>query len=227
MIEPAKVEAELLAAAARQLREQGYDVVLEPSNALLPKGWGKVRPDAIAIGRSPKLVIEIAAEGARSAQRIAELQNLLRLEPDWKLHLILNRSSDPQGPPTSSVDEIRAALTRIPAVLAVAPQAALLMCWVCTEALSRLMDPDFFARPQSPGRIVERLASGGRITPTEAEFLRSMASMRNAVVHGDLSRHPALPEVTLFSELLKKLLDKLEKTGRARARRSKASQTPE
>ncbi|MFI5014451.1 MAG: hypothetical protein ACHQAY_19120 [Hyphomicrobiales bacterium] len=200
-------ETELLEAAARQLAEQGYEVVFEPPVSLVPEALRGLRPDAVAIGRTPKLVIEVAAEGARSAERVAALQRALREEKDWKLYLVFDRTFRPPDLPPASLEQVRSVLGRAEAVAIVDPHAALLMCWAGIEALSRILEPRYFARPQSPGRIVERLASEAKITPTDADFLRAMAQLRNSFAHGDLSRIVTRSEVQRFVALLTDLLD--------------------
>lgn len=206
-----KIDSELLAATVRRLSEQGYDVIVEPSASLLPGSLlstlpRRYRPDAIAIGRHPKLIVEIASENPEAARRIAELQQALKAEPDWKLHLVLNRAS---GTPTLvRIDdaEIVEFLNRAVEVANVDARAALMMAWAALEALSRNRMPDVFARPQSPGRIVERLASEGIVAPSDANFLRHMAKKRNSFVHGDLRQTIAPDEVTRFISLLRELI---------------------
>jgi hypothetical protein len=46
--------------------------------------------------------------------------------------------------------------------------AGLLMGWSTFEALGRTSMPDDFARPQSPGRLLQLLAQEGYVTPGEA-----------------------------------------------------------
>ena len=72
------MEEDLLAAAARQLAERGYSVIVDPSRSLLPEILQDYRPDAVAIGRDPKLVIEVVSEGVDHASRVAERQRALK-----------------------------------------------------------------------------------------------------------------------------------------------------
>src|SRR4051812_12341812 len=64
--------------------------------------------------------------------------------------------------------------------------AALLLCWAAFEAFARNQLQSTFARPQTPGRIVEILAGDGILTPTEADKLRLLARQRNNFIHGAL-----------------------------------------
>lgn len=204
-------QSELLSATIRKLKEQGYDVVIEPSASILPhslQGW---RPDAVAIGKSPRLVVEIASESPKAAARIADIQAALKAEPDWRLHLVLDRASSAATVDKASDSQIETALKDATKVLAVDARAALLMTWSAFEALSRARRPNDFSRPQSPGRLIEQLAANGEVSTSDAEFLRSMAMQRNRYIHGGLAQDVERENVTRFIELLKRLrLDEIE-----------------
>jgi hypothetical protein len=199
-------EADLLAATSRKLSEEGYDVIIEPSPSLLPGPLKKRRPDAIAIGRLPNLAIEVASDRPNDAQRVAELQRALKGTPDWKLHLVFNRASGPPELAKVSDSDIPPLLSQALNVAQIDTRAALLMGWAALEALSRSRRPDEFARPQSPGRIVERLASQGIIAPSEAALLRSLAAKRTAFVHGALEEKVDPAEISAFVAILNQLL---------------------
>jgi len=195
-------QAELLDATVRKLTEQGYDVIVEPGASLLPPSLQKWRPDAVAIGREPRLVVEIASESQAAAARIAELQAALRSEPGWKLQLVLDRASGSPAVPPASVAQIDAVLDSALSIVESDARGAMLLGWAAFEALGRSRRPDDFARPQSPGRLIERLASHGEILPSDAQFLREMATHRNRFIHGDLVDTVAKADVVRFIEFL-------------------------
>ncbi|WP_158813859.1 hypothetical protein [Methylocapsa sp. S129] len=201
-----EAEADLLRFAAEELRESGYTVVLEPSPSSLPAMLKDLRPDGIAIGKKPFLFIEVTREGDRDAERIHKLQQAIRGAEDWRLHLILNREVRYAALETPRLEDIRATLGRIRRVADEDIGASLLMCWACLEALSRAIEPRSFARPQAPGRLVERLASAGHIVASEAQFLRSMIQKRNELVHGQLATIVNPEQVEQFIDLLEHLL---------------------
>lgn len=207
MTQVRQTESDILAATARKLSEQGYDVVIEPNASFLPESLRAFRPDGIAIGKSPKLVIEVANEGPHNAKRVAELQRVLKEVPDWRLHLVLGIGSE--SPEIAPADEssIEAIVNRASKLTTAEPEAALLMGWAAFEALGRSRRPNDFARPQSPGRIVERLASEGVVTPSEAAFLRSMATTRNAFIHGDLSQRAEPAALERFLDIIRGLMN--------------------
>jgi hypothetical protein len=83
----------------------------------------------------------------------------------------------------------------------------LLRGWATCEALARYLLPTFFSKPQSPGRIIERLAFEGFITPSEADVLRKLAKIRNSFVHGDLEQAVVISDLETFIQILTILFD--------------------
>lgn len=199
-------EAHILDATVQSLSEQGYDVLVEPSASLLPYSLRPFRPDGIAIGRKPKLIIEVAREGPEDAQRVAKIQGALKELPDWRLHLVF--ASGTRTPDIALTEERNIAETvdRAIRLADIETSAALLMVWAALEALGRNRRPIDFAKPQSPGRIVERMAMEGMITASEASFLRDMALKRNAFIHGDLSQATTQDDVRKFAAIIRDLL---------------------
>ena len=201
-----KFDSFLLDAATRSLREEGYTVIVEPGASLLPEPLARLKPDAIAVGKTPNLVVEIAAESPSSAAKVQALQEELRNFPDWKLRLVVSRTTNGQELATISDGEISDLLQRMLEIGEMDPRAALLMGWAALEALSRQRKPEEFSRPQSPGRIVESFASQGIVTPTEAAFLRRMASKRNAFIHGDLRQDVTVEDVRQLGNAINSLI---------------------
>lgn len=86
---------------------------------------------------------------------------------------------------------------------------ALLMSWATLEALGRTLLPERLVRPQTPGRLVEVLATDGYVTPSEADRLRELARVRNRLIHGGLQVKIASKDIKAFRGILKGLLDLL------------------
>ena len=83
------------------------------------------------------------------------------------------------------------------------------MAWATFEATGRAILPGRLQRPQTPGRLIEVLATEGHITPTEADHLRRLAESRNHLIHGDLEM--SVPEADLqhFIGVLKTLYNSI------------------
>nr|WP_321507938.1 DUF1508 domain-containing protein [uncultured Celeribacter sp.] len=197
----------LLDATVRKLSAEGYSVVVEPEQSILPPILQGFRPDAVAIGKEPKLIVEIATESQASAARVKSLQESLKKISGWKLHLVLSRVGREDLLAAVSDNRIARTLNKAVEVADIEPQAGLLLCWAAFEALSRARRPSEFSRPQSPGRIIDRFSARGIISSHEASFLRKLANMRNAIIHGDLVHGVSKRDVTRFSDLTRKLMD--------------------
>lgn len=197
MTENLQTDRDLVQATVSELTAKGYDVFIEPSTNLLPKALSIFRPDAIALGRSPKLFVEITREGPAAAKKVASLQKVLAEYPDWKLHLVINLTKETslEVMPEAIIANI---LDRAKAFLDIEPRAALLIGWSAFEALSRARMLETFSRPQSPSRLIERLAAEGLLLPDSARFMREMAAVRNAFIHGDLSKNVSALQVLTF-----------------------------
>jgi len=65
---------------------------------------------------------------------------------------------------------------------------------------------DKLVRPQTPGRLVEVLASEGYVTPSETDRLRTVIATRNQIVHGGLQAKVSPKDVRSFLSVLNMLL---------------------
>ena len=75
------------------LRAEGYEVIAEPGPADLPPFLADRRPDAIAVGKRPSLLVEVfRTEGNKEAGRISELRSLVRDRDDWELRIFYPKS---------------------------------------------------------------------------------------------------------------------------------------
>lgn len=168
-------------------------------------------PDAIALRKDRKLAIEVARKGARSAKRLAELRKVRSGHQDWELRVYwVSPANAPEPIDGASRRDIDHAIGWIDQLMnegLLAP--ALLMSWATLEALGRTLLPERLVRPQTPGRLVEVLATDGYVTPSEADRLRELARVRNRLIHGGLQVKIASKDIKAFRGILKGLLDLL------------------
>lgn len=208
MISATASELELLEAETRRLEERGY-TIYRGSNELVPPSLEPFAPDAIAVGRDPKYLIEVVREGPDTLEKLKALQRQIAAMPDWELLVVLDRGTrSPELRPVT-VEQIEQAIESVRSVLS-SGQAApgLLLAWGAFEALSRRLIPDEFTRPQTPGRLIQILAARGYLTLDQERLLRSLGKIRNAIIHGELSESVARQDVERFSDILTMLLDR-------------------
>lgn len=197
--------AQMLDSVVEQLRADGYDVLVDPSDRLLPKAFGGTRPDAIALGKLTKIAVIIQRNDGRASDgRLDRLQSGILSLPDWTLR-VLSYSTDDSFEPLqlTSPQVVRREVENVRKLSASGFQApALLMAWATFEAVCRMVMPDAFERPQSPGRLVERMAYEGHITPSEADFVRALVPVRNRLIHGVLETHVDQKDVGRFADVI-------------------------
>jgi REase_AHJR-like protein len=190
-----------------RLEAEGYTVYLQPSRHLLPSFMEGYIPDAIALGPNKNLAIEVIVEGPSSKPKADRIKHRFEEVKDWELRVYYvrptNRTDALQAMTKETIDSSISSVETL--VSEGETLAALLIGWATFEALGRALSPDKFARPQSPARLIEVLATDGLITPSEADFLRTLASARNELIHGILDQSVDMAQLSKFIDILKML----------------------
>ncbi len=202
------VEASLLANLIPKLEAEGYEVYVHPSKTLLPSFMRSYIPDLIAFGTPKNLAIEIKRPSDAAKESLAHISALFDGQKEWDFRIywatpnsavgaIKRQSSESIG---SIISEVRALAQ------ATHYRPALLLCWAAFEAAGRAVVERRLAKPQTPLRLVEVLASEGYLTPSEADQLRLLAEKRNRLVHGEIDIVITKEEIDNFVEILETLI---------------------
>ena len=205
-------ETLVLEKVTAELQAEGYEVYQQPSGPLIPSFLGAITPDAIAIRSDKKLVVEVLRDGPSAKKSLDKLRALIAPQSEWELRVYWIA---PSGDPTTLVrvplKAIEESISNI-ALLMKEQQisAAFLMAWATFEAMGRALLPEKFIRPQTPGRVIEVLASEGHLTPNEADALRRLIDIRNKLIHGGLQTKPRKADLKTLVEILKRLTSQLE-----------------
>jgi uncharacterized protein YutE (UPF0331/DUF86 family) len=196
-----------------QLEAEGYTVYLEPPRQLLPGFMQGYTPDAIALPARnlkearKKLAIEVAIEGSSASLKEDILKQRFMNAKDWELRVYYARPNETRASlPAMSREAIDTSLASIASLISTDQlQAALLLAWATFEALGRAVAGGKLARAQSPGRLIEVLASDGLVTPSEADTLRGLSKARNQLIHGRLDADIQRADLLKFIEILTSL----------------------
>ena len=211
MSEYEQAEKAVLDAHEPAWRAQGYTVLRRPSGSSLPSFLHSYEPDALLLGRTPTVVVEVVRKGQPHVEsRIRRLKELLSGHPDWRLE-ILYAGEEPELLPVVTTEVLQQLLIDVRALSATDARAGLLMLWSTLEALGRRIEPKGMERPQSPGRVVELLAGMGAIVPSEADTLRRVARLRNRLIHGDLEISPSERDLREALDVAESLLTVVRK----------------
>jgi uncharacterized protein YutE (UPF0331/DUF86 family) len=188
MSAPAATEADVLQSLLPQYEAEGFQVYVNPSPSILPSFLQSYRPDAIALRGDKRIVIEVIRSTQSSAEKVQRLQSLFPPKSGWELRVIyVSPLSDDRTLDIASYRSIDEAIERVSDLKRDGHfLPALVMAWATLEAIGRALLPERFRRPQTPGRLVEVLASEGYLTPHEADALRPAITVRNMAVHGGL-----------------------------------------
>ena len=206
----AAAEAIVFEKLVPELRSEGYDVFLNPGKELVPSFLGSFQPDLIALRDDKNLVVEVKTERSDSSPSgLDALAKLFEGQSRWELRVFwVNPIQDRNDPELQSDESISARLEEISRMRAAGfYDSAMLLCWATFEAIGRRLMHEQFSRPQTPGRLVQVLASEGYVTPDEADFLRRSALLRNRLIHGDLSAHADSNVVETFLKILDSLAE--------------------
>ena len=168
------------------LRSEGYEVVPAPSPADLPPFLADRRPDAIAIGKHPSLLVEVFKKrGIRELAKVRELQSHLQGHDDWQLRVFYFSSLEPTFQPVPSaatMDAVQAARN----VSSTEPRAALLLAWSIMEAVARETIETTGPRALNPSALVNLLVGEGYIDQDQASEMFRLSKLRSKVAHGQL-----------------------------------------
>jgi len=189
------------------LKSQGYDVFVHPNKQIVPPFLGAYAPDLIALRDDKNLVIEIKHRSGRAENLLKDLAKRFEGQNGWEFRVVwINPSESQDGLTLQSRDTISTRLKEISRLVdAGFIDSAMLMAWATFEAIGRKLMPKEFARPQSPGRLVQVLAQEGHVTPDEGDALRELVDMRNRFIHGELTVAITRPQVEAFAKILSSL----------------------
>ncbi|MGI6856247.1 hypothetical protein [Mesorhizobium sp. 1B3] len=177
-----------------QLVRRGYQLIRNPSRADLPSFVEGYIPDAIAIGRNPKIALEIKGRGGFDMERsLATIRKRFEGQDDWVFQVFYFNSLEPlvMKLPADTIDE---QVKRVAGLARTDAQAAFVLAWSVLEASAResgLLDD----RPGGANRIVSLLASEGYIGRSQVSDFLDLANLRNRIVHGQLDIEPSEADV--------------------------------
>jgi uncharacterized protein YutE (UPF0331/DUF86 family) len=209
----ATTEFDVLQEMISDLEAEGYEVFLHPNRPILPGFLGDYAPDLIARRGDRNLAIEVIQKSQESVRKAKRLASLFSGRDNWDFKVVW---ITPTGRARLVQPQTRSTIRkRISEVRDLAENGhfgpALLLAWATLEATGRMLAASQFQRPQTPGRLVQVLASEGYLTPDEADHLRSLSDKRNKLIHGELQTRITRSEVTRFADVLDTLADMIGK----------------
>jgi hypothetical protein len=193
-----------------RLVDEGYRFLRDPERDKLPSFLQGLRPDAIAIGKKPSIVIEVLRVRTNATDtRVQKIRELIEGTNDWTLKVVYLSQ---YGVPMTMVDmhTITSSLEGAARVTETDPRAGLLIAWATLEATLRHLQPDRAGRSLSPLSLVDLLVSQGLLSQIDGNELAKLARIRNAVAHGQLDTTPSREEVLLLVGITRRLISEMD-----------------
>lgn len=184
-----------------QLMRRGYRLIRRPTKADLPSFIEGYIPDAIAVGQSPNIAVEIKSSGNPKIERnLAHLRKLFEGRNDWSLQVYYFDSLIPvvAALPSDKLDNIVETVANLSNQNS---QAAFLLAWSLLEASARgsgLVED----KPLGANRIVSVLASEGILNREMFPELLELAELRNKLSHGQLDIEPSKADIERLLDVI-------------------------
>ena len=214
---------------AREYRDRGYQVTVEPESGQLPEPLARFRPDLVARKADDLVVVEVKARESLPDQRLQDLAEVVRRQPGWRFELVLLKpESGPPGTRAWNAEDVQDSLRQTEAILNSGfPEAALLLAWSAAEATLRLLaDKERLPLERDDAVYLLRLlVTRAVITREEYGRLWDVLELRNAVAHGLKPPQLDAAKIRAFCELVADLL-RQSQPRRARERAAHPSEGP-
>lgn len=187
-------------------RRGGYDFLREPDPALLPEPLRPFRLDAVAIGPSGNVAIEVIPSGRRDAATTARrLKTVVAALPGWTLDLVVFQAREVTTPRLVSRSAVRSTLGEAAALKETHPSATLLLAWSALEGAVRLRD-EAGRQAMASTLLASTLVSEGYASQEEGQRLRLIGHVRNAIAHGEVDRQPGEGDLDFLLGVTERML---------------------
>lgn len=194
-------ELEFLEELRSQYERQGYQFLIHPDPKDIPKFLGTYRPDALASKADRQIVVEVKTKSNSSTDRsLQQLQRMIEGQSNWEL-VVAYMGSGQQSSTVIPLYNAESIQKKLDEASSLADQGhfrpAFVLAWSLLEAAMHRLAANPHRRPTTPGTVVQYLAMQGLLEPDAERQIRSLISLRNRIVHGDLNAEPTEADVSL------------------------------
>ena len=194
MNETAKsLHSDKIRAAAGELTEKGYRVLIEPSRQDLPFDLGTYTPDLVAIKDGEGIILEVKVNHGRvSVDRLQELAERVRSHQGWRFMLVTLDDTAQRIFPDGEGDlpswsEMGIDLAKVQTLVNEKMlNPALLYLWSIVEAMLRkraiVVNLPIERFPSQ--HLLSHMYSSGEISMSEFDLFKALNEKRNKAAHG-------------------------------------------
>ncbi|MBC8161605.1 MAG: hypothetical protein H7Z42_10345 [Roseiflexaceae bacterium] len=193
---------------AREYRQNGYEVIIEPEAQQLPIFLAHFKVDLLARSQEENVIVEVRTqESLTNTPELDALAKALEDKSSWRLELVVTNPKDQTALPFRNATSLtkQDISYRLREARQLSDQehgeAAFLLAWSATEALLRQMVEieGVPAVQHQTSQVVKTLYVHGVIDKTQYTLLQEGQHTRNIVVHGYKEKQNLTP---LFDQLL-------------------------
>jgi REase_AHJR-like len=182
-----------LKSTAQELSENGYKVLIEPSNSDLPFELGGYRPDLIAIKNDGGIVLEIKTSLNRlSIDRFQDIAERISSHSGWRFLLVTLDDINEKILPSNqsdlpSWDDLDSQLNKLNTLIQESFfEPALLFFWSILEAAMRkrsiVQNIPIWRFPEN--NLLKHIFSSGEISVSDFDLFNTCLELRNKSAHG-------------------------------------------
>ena len=178
---------------AREYRQRGYAVVVEPTPEQLPRFLAAFRIDMLASNADEQVVVEVRSHASLTgAPELDALAQAIHDQPGWRFDLVVTNPRDRSGLPFKDATSLAQhdIAYRLQEARQLSTQehgeAALLLAWSATEALLRAIAETeaIPVQPGNPAQLIKTLFAYGVVDQDQLAVLQAGFQARNLVSHG-------------------------------------------
>jgi hypothetical protein len=186
-------EHQRLREVAREYRQRGYEVLIEPRPDQLPEFLAPFRVDLLARSTEENVIVEVRTqESLTDTPELDAIAQALHNKPSWRFELVVTNPRDRSSLQFKDATTLshRDITYRLHEARQLSDQehgeAALLLAWSTTEALLRyIADAEAIPVTQhNPSQVTKSLFTYGVLDKEQYQALQDGLQARNMVVHG-------------------------------------------
>ena len=198
---------EKIDSVAQELEDNGYIVLIQPSDSNLPFDLGGYHPDLIATKNDDGIILEVKSSLKRvSIDRFKTVAEMIASHPGWRFLLVtLDDSSEnillPDENSLPSWETLNSRLLNLQMLIQESLfEPAMLFFWSITEAAlrKRAISQHLPIERFQTTALLNHSYSSGEISMTEFDLLQNCLKIREKVAHGVMT--PIDPEILKLAQ---------------------------
>jgi uncharacterized protein YutE (UPF0331/DUF86 family) len=186
-------EYQRLLEVAREYRQRGYEVIIDPAPKQLPDFLTRFRVDMLAHNDSENVILEVRTqESITQTPGLDAIAQAVHDQPNWRFELVVTNPKNRL--PLELKNAVSLDANELSYRLREAKQlaeeehgeAAVLLVWSATEAILRhiAVIEGITVSQHSPVQLIKNLYAQGVLDQEQYNLLQQGMQLRNTIIHG-------------------------------------------